>query len=64
MRLLPPSPDLSKDNVTVVQPRGFDGTNEELGAVCVFASVGHGDPSSAIVLQLQNAKGISEFINI
>ena len=36
-----------------VEPRGLDGRKEELGAVGVLASVGHREPASAVVLELE-----------
>src|SRR3989338_231280 len=45
--------DLAKDDVLVVQEAGLDGADEELGAVGVGASVGHGQNSGAGVLELE-----------
>lgn len=36
-----------------VQPGGHNGGDEELGAVGVFASIGHAEPAGAVVLQLE-----------
>lgn len=36
-----------------VQPRCLDSGDEELGAVGVFTSVGHAEPSWTIMLQLE-----------
>ena len=44
------STHLSENDMAVIQPGGFDGTDEKLGAVCVFASVGHANPSSTVML--------------
>jgi hypothetical protein len=45
--------DLAEDDVAAVQPGGHDGGDEELGAVGVGASVGHGQQTGAVVLQLE-----------
>lgn len=45
--------DLSKNNVTAVEPGGLNGGNEELGAVRVRTSVGHGENVRAGVLKLE-----------
>lgn len=42
-----------KDDVFAVQPWSLDCGNKELGAVGVFASVGHAEPTRAVVLQLE-----------
>ena len=42
--------DLSKDGVLSVEPRARDGGDEELGAVGVGSSVGHGEESLDVVL--------------
>lgn len=42
--------NLAENNVLVIQPSGLDGTNEELGAVGVGASIGHGQDAGAGVL--------------
>jgi len=39
--------------VATVQPRRLFGSDEELGTVCVFTGVGHGQPARAIMLQLE-----------
>ena len=39
--------------MTSVQPRCLHGGDEELGSVGVLASVGHRQPSSSVVLQLE-----------
>lgn len=41
----------AKDNVTVVQPRGLHGGNEELGSIGVGSGVGHRHDARAGVLQ-------------
>lgn len=43
--------DVAEDDVSAVQPGGLDGGDEELGAVGVGASVGHGEDAGAGVLQ-------------
>lgn len=43
---------LAEDHVFAVQPRSLDSSNEELGAVGVRASIGHGKQEWASVLQL------------
>ena len=48
---------LSEDDVLAVQPRGRHGAHEELGPVCVLASVGHGQHARLVVLQLRLEKG-------
>lgn len=48
-----PLQDFSKNDMFAVQPAGHDGGDEELGAVGVFASVGHAEPAGAIVLQFE-----------
>lgn len=45
--------NFSKDYVSAVEPGSLGGGDEELGAVGVFTSVGHGEPSSAIVTELE-----------
>lgn len=45
--------DLAKDDVFSIEPRRLHGGDEELGAISVFACVGHAQPSWAIVLQLE-----------
>lgn len=42
--------NLTEDNVFVVQPSGLNRTDEELGAVCVGASIGHRQNAGAGVL--------------
>merc|ERR1719219_3098912 len=44
---------LPEDDMAPVQPAGLLGRNEELGAVRILACVSHGEPASAIVLQLE-----------
>lgn len=39
--------------MSAVQPGCLDGGNEELGAVGVLASIGHRQPASAVVAQLE-----------
>ena len=41
----------TEDDVRVIEPRGDDGGDEELGAVGVLASVGHGKKEGLGVLQ-------------
>lgn len=43
----------AEDHMPVVQPRGLDGGDEELGSVGVWASVGHGHNARPGVLQLE-----------
>lgn len=45
--------DLSKNNVTSVQPRCYLSSDEKLRSISVLASISHGQPSSTIVLQLK-----------
>lgn len=45
--------DLSEDNVTSVQPGGLLDGDEELASVGVLAGVGHRQPASSVVLQLE-----------
>lgn len=45
--------DLAEDDVLTIQPRGDDGGDEELGAVGVGASVGHGEKSRLGVAVLE-----------
>lgn len=45
--------DLTEDDVLVVQPRGDDGGDEELGSVGVGSSVGHGEQEGLVVPQLE-----------
>lgn len=45
--------DLAEDDVTSVQPGGLLYGDEELAAVGVLAGVGHRQPSSSVVLQLE-----------
>jgi len=45
--------DLTEDNVLAIQPAGDNGGDEELGAVGVWSSVGHGEKSWADVLLLE-----------
>lgn len=42
--------DLAKDHMFPIEPWCLHGGNEELGAVSVFARVGHAQPPGAIVL--------------
>lgn len=44
---------LSEDNVTSVQPAGLLRRDKELASVGVLSSVGHRQPTSAVVLQLK-----------
>lgn len=43
----------AEDNVSAVEPRGLDSADEELGAVGVWTSVGHGEGARAKVLELE-----------
>ena len=43
--------NLAKDNVLAIQPRGLGGADEELRAVGVGTSVGHGQDTRSFVLQ-------------
>lgn len=45
--------NLAEDNMTSVQPAGLLGCNEELRAIGVLASIGHAQPTGAIMLQLE-----------
>ena len=45
--------DLAENDVFVVKPRGDDGGDEELRAVGVRTSVGHGQQARLVVLQLE-----------
>lgn len=44
---------LTEDDVLSVEPGGDDGGNEELRAVGVRASVGHGEEVRPVVLELE-----------
>jgi hypothetical protein len=45
--------DLAEDDVAAIKPRGDDGGDEELRAVGVLASVGHGEETLLGVLELE-----------
>jgi len=45
--------DGAKDDVLVVQPRGLDRADKELGAVSVGAGIGHGQNTRSDVLKLE-----------
>jgi hypothetical protein len=45
--------NLAKDNVAAIEPCGGNGGDEELGAVGVFAAVGHAEKALARVLELE-----------
>jgi len=45
--------DLAKDNMSAVEPISLSSGDEELGAVGVGASVGHGQKELLVVLQLE-----------
>ncbi len=45
--------DLPKDNVTSIKPGGFHSGDEELRTIRVFASVGHAQPTRALVVELK-----------
>merc|ERR1719194_252168 len=49
--------DAAEDNVLAIEPVGLDSAEEELGAVSVWASVGHGEDSWASVLQREGLIG-------
>lgn len=44
--------DLAKDDVSAVEPRGLDSSDEELRAVRVGASIRHGEDARARVLRI------------
>ena len=54
--------DLAEDNVSSIEPWGLDSGEEKLGAVGVLASVGHREPASAVVLELEVL--VSEFFSV
>lgn len=54
--------DIAEDDVTVVQPAGLNGSDEELGTVCVRSSVGHRQRSRSGVLQCEVLVG--EFLSV
>mmetsp|Transcript_16340 Transcript_16340/g.31884 ORF Transcript_16340/g.31884 Transcript_16340/m.31884 type:complete len:211 (+) Transcript_16340:258-890(+) len=45
--------NLSKDDVSTIEPRAVDGANEELRSVGVGPGVGHGEDSFALVLEIK-----------
>jgi len=45
--------DLAEDDVLSIEPAGHGGGDEELGAVGVWSSIGHGQKEWAVVLQLE-----------
>lgn len=45
--------NMTKDNVSVIEPSCLDSANEELASVGVTASVGHGENTGTGVLQLE-----------
>ena len=45
--------DFSEDNVSSIEPWGLDRGEEKLRAIGVLASVGHREPTSAVVLELE-----------
>ncbi|KAF1769647.1 hypothetical protein GCK72_001464 [Caenorhabditis remanei] len=45
--------NLSENNVASIKPWGLDSGDEELGSIGVSSSVGHGQPSGSVVLQLE-----------
>ncbi len=45
--------DFAKHNVFAVKPWRLDRGDEELGAVGVFAGIGHAEPTRTIMLQLE-----------
>ena len=53
---------LAENNVSAVQPGSFLNGDEKLGSIGIFASVGHGQPSSSIMLELEVF--VSEFFTI
>lgn len=48
-----PLEDFSEDNVFAIQPCSRNSSDEELGTVGVFASIGHAEPARAVMLQLE-----------
>lgn len=48
-----PLENFSKDNMFAVQPCSRNSSDEELGTIGVFASVGHAEPARAVMLQLE-----------
>jgi len=53
----------SKNNVTTIEPWGLLSGNEELRSVGVFTGIGHAQPASAIMLQLEIFVGKSFSVN-
>jgi len=45
--------DIAEDDVLAIEPVGLDGTEEELGTVGAWTSVGHGENTWAGVLELE-----------
>ena len=45
--------NFAENNMSAVQPGSFLDSDEELGSVGVFASVGHGQPSGTVMLELE-----------
>lgn len=45
--------DLAENDMSTVQPFGFDGSDEKLRAVGVRSSISHGEPSGAVVTKLE-----------
>lgn len=48
-----PFDDFAEDHMSAVEPRGLFASDEKLRTVGVFASVGHREPSGAVVLELE-----------
>ncbi len=49
--------DLAEDDVVTIEPRARDGGDEELGAVGVGTSVGHGEAAGLLVAKLEGLIG-------
>ncbi|KYN04147.1 hypothetical protein ALC62_04912 [Cyphomyrmex costatus] len=45
--------NLAKDDMSTIEPRSLLNSDKELRPIGIFASVGHGQPSGTIVLQLK-----------
>jgi len=58
--------DLSKDNVLIIEPAGYNGGNEELRTVGVWSSIGHGEeawlgvlPEEVLIGELLTVDGLA-----